>query len=93
MGNFCGSKDFIRLTKLISKFQDKNGTKLKAKLKEFIAKTRHAKHANYINTYMARINVLCVRLISVTSQDPRTTVILWDNGASFGLTPFKNRLC
>ena len=32
LDNLCGSIDFTSLTKLVSKFQDKNGTKLKAEL-------------------------------------------------------------
>ena len=39
---------------------------------------------------MASKNILCGRLGSSTSQDPRTTVLIWDTGASFGLTPFKS---
>ena len=39
---------------------------------------------------MASVNILCGRLGSSTSQDPRTTVIIWDTGASFGLAPFKS---
>ena len=39
---------------------------------------------------MARKNILCGRLGSSTSQDPRTTVLIWDTGASFGFTPFKS---
>ena len=33
LDNFCGSRYFTRLPRLISKFQGKNGTELKAKLK------------------------------------------------------------
>ena len=39
---------------------------------------------------MARANVLCRRLGSSTSHDPLTTVIVWRNGTSFVLTPFKS---
>ena len=35
---------------------------------------------------MASANILCGRLGSSTSQDPRTTVIIWDTGTSFVLT-------
>ena len=38
---------------------------------------------------MARANVLCGRLGSSKSQYPHTTVLIWDTGASFVLTPFK----
>ena len=38
---------------------------------------------------MTCANLLCGRLGSRKYQDPRTTVIIWDTGASFGLTPFK----
>ena len=38
---------------------------------------------------MARANVLYGRLVSRTSQDTRTTVIIWDTGESFGLKQFK----
>ena len=41
---------------------------------------------------MASINILCGRLGSSTYQDPRTTVLIWDTGAPFGLTPFKVNL-
>ena len=40
---------------------------------------------------MARsANILCGRLGSSTYQDPYTTVLIWDTGVSFGLTPFKS---
>ena len=39
---------------------------------------------------MAHANVLCGRLGSRTSQDPRTNVLIWDAGASFGLTQFRS---
>ena len=90
LDNLCGSRYFTILPKSISKFQDKRGTEIKAKLKYFIVKTQHATHANNIKTCMTRANVLFVRLGSITSQDPRTTVLILDTGASFGLTPFKS---
>ena len=39
---------------------------------------------------MARANVLDRRFSSHAAQDPRTTILIWDTGASFGLTPFKS---
>ena len=39
---------------------------------------------------MASANIQCGRLGSSTSQDPCTTVIIWDTGVSFGLTYFKS---
>ena len=39
---------------------------------------------------MARKNILCGRLGSSTSQDPHTTVLIWDTGASFGLSQLKS---
>ena len=39
---------------------------------------------------MTSANILCGRLCSSTSQDPHTNVLIWDTGASFGLTPFKS---
>ena len=38
---------------------------------------------------MACANVLYGRLVSKTSQDTRTTVIIWETGELFGLTQFK----
>ena len=38
---------------------------------------------------MARLNILCGRLGSSTYHDPHTTVIIWDNGASFRLKLLK----
>ena len=79
----CGSRYFTRHPKSISKFQDMIGTELKDKLKDFLAKTQYSMHANHIKTCMACANVLCGRLGSSTFQDPFTTVIIWDTGASF----------
>ena len=39
---------------------------------------------------MVSANILCGCLGFSTSQDPCTNVIIWDTGASFGLTPFKS---
>ena len=39
---------------------------------------------------MARVNLPCVHLGSSIYQYPCTIVIIWDNGASFGFTPFKS---
>ena len=88
LDNLCGSRGFTRLPKLISKFQDNNGTEKKAKIKSFIAKTQHDTHDNHIKACMVCVNVICCRLGSSISQNPLTTVFIWDNGLSFGLTPF-----
>ena len=90
LDNFCGSRYFTRFPKSILKFQDKIGTKLKDNLKEFLAKNKHATHANHIKTCMECANVLFGRLGSRISQDHCTTVIIWDTGALFGLIPFKS---
>ena len=90
LDNFCVSRDFTRLPKLISIFQDKNGNELKDNLKESLAKTQHSTHANHIKTCVARVNVLCVCLVSSTYQDPHHTVLICDTGTSFGLKPFKS---
>ena len=90
LNNFCVLRDFIRLPKLISKFQYNNGYELKTKLREFLDKTQHATHANHIKTCMERENILCVRLSSSKPQDNHTTVIIYYTGASFGLTRFKS---
>ena len=76
LDNFYGSRDFTKLPKLISKFQDKNGTELKSNLKEFIAMTQHTKHANSIKTCIASANVLCRCIGSITSKYPCTTVLI-----------------
>ena len=89
LDNFCGSRDFTGITNLIWKFQDKTGTELKSKIKEFLAKTQHDTHSDNMKTCVSCANVLCGRLGYSTSQYPRTTVFIWDTGASFGLTPFK----
>ena len=39
---------------------------------------------------MTSANILCGRLGSSTPQNPHTNVLIWDTGASFGLTPFKS---
>ena len=81
LDNLCGSREFTKLPKFISKSQDKNGTELKADLKDFIAKTKHTTHFNHMNTCMAHANVICGRLGSITYKDPCTNVIIWDTGA------------
>ena len=39
---------------------------------------------------MARANVLRDRLVSRTYHSTHTTVLIWDTGSPFGLTPFKS---
>ena len=39
---------------------------------------------------MTCANILCGHTGYITSQDPRTTMLIWDTGASFVLTPFKS---
>ena len=39
---------------------------------------------------MESANILYFCLGSITYQDPRTTMLIWDTGTSFGLTPFKS---
>ena len=92
LDNFCGSRNFTTPPKLIQKFQDKNGNELKGKLKEFLSNTQHTMHTNNINICMERANVICGPLGSSTSQNPCTTVLIWDNVTSFGLTQFKSDL-
>jgi len=92
---FCEGQDFLSLPKLVSKFDDEKGDKLCAKLKKFIAQTDTAGHVKCIKGCMARANLLCgtpseVRFGSSSSQDPRLTVLIWDTGASYGLTPFRS---
>ena len=38
---------------------------------------------------MAHANIICCHICYITSQDPRGTMIIWYNGESFVLTPFK----
>ena len=56
---------------------------MKANLKDFLSKTLQATHINRIKTYISCANILCGRLGFTTTQDNRTTVLIWDNGASF----------
>ena len=65
-------------------------TELKSKLKELLANNQHTTHANHIKTCMDRANILCGHIGYSTSQDTHTTMLFWDTGASFGLTPFKS---
>ena len=90
LDNLCGSIDFTRLPKLISKFQDNHGTELKADLKDFLANNQHTTHTNHIKTSMVRANLRCGCLGYSTSYYPCTTVIVLDTGASFGLIAFKS---
>ena len=39
---------------------------------------------------MDRANILCGHIGYSTSQDTHTTMLIWDTGTSFGLTPFKS---
>ena len=55
-------------------------TELKANIKEFLANTKHATHANHIKTCTARENLLCCCLGSSKSQYPLTNVLIWDTG-------------
>ena len=90
LDTLCGSRYFNIPPKFISKFQDNNGTELKAKLRDFLSKTQHSTHANNIKICTARATIICGRLGSITSHDPCTTVLILDNGKSFVLTPFKS---
>ena len=79
LDNFCGSRYFNRLPKFISKFQDNNGTEIKAKLKEFLAKTQHTTHTNHIKTCMVRANVICGCLGSIrgwTDKQLASTLVI-----------------
>ena len=65
-------------------------TKIKSKLKEFLAKNQQDMHVNHIKTCMACANILCGHIGYRTSQDTHTTMLIWDTVTSFGLTPFKS---
>ena len=65
-------------------------TELKSKLKELLANNQHATHANHIKTCMDHANILCGHIGYSRSQDTHPTMLIWTNGTSFGLTPFKS---
>ncbi len=79
-GFFDGSKDFLKLSRLLSRFHSVNHSKNAQECLDRI----HAPRGTFGGTYRnensgPQINV---------PLDPRQLMLIWDTGASFGLTPF-----
>ncbi len=83
LDGFCdGNQDFLKLSHLLSRFHSVNHLKNAQECLDWI----HATHGTFGGTYgyensCPHINV---------PLDPKQLMLIWDTGASFGLTPFQS---
>jgi hypothetical protein len=83
LDGFCdGSKDFLKLSRLISRFHSVDHSKNAQECLDCV----HATCGTFGGTYG---NENSGPLINVP-LDPRQLMLIWDTGASFGLTPLQN---
>jgi hypothetical protein len=77
---FCdGSHDFLQLPRLLSKFKENE-------LDHAAESTKLLRRAS-----MLKGGVLENRVLNTCcKKDPKTMILIWDTGASFGLTPFQS---
>jgi hypothetical protein len=83
LDDFCdGSKDFLKLSRLLSRFHSVDHSKIAQECLDCIHVTRGTFGGTYGNENSGpHIDV---------SLDPRQLMLIWDMGASFGLTPFRS---
>ncbi len=83
LDGFCdGSKDSLKLSCLLSRFHSVNHSKNAQECLDCINATRGTFGGPYRNENSGpHINV---------PLDPRQLMLIWDMGASFGLTPFQS---
>ncbi len=81
LDGFCdGSKDFLKLTHLLSRFHSVNHSKNAQECLDWFHATRGTFGGTYGNENSGpHIDV---------PLDPRHLMLIWDTGTSFGLTPF-----
>ncbi len=81
LDGFCdGSKAFLKLSQLLSKFHSVDHSK---NVHEYLACV-HAMRGTYGGTYGNKNGGPHIDV----PLDPKSLMLLWDTGASFGLTPF-----
>ena len=80
LDTFCdGSHDFLQLPRLLSKFKENE-------LDHAAGATKLLRRAS-----MLKGGVLENRVLNTCcKKDPKTMILIWDTGASFGLTPFRS---
>jgi hypothetical protein len=83
LDSFCdGSKDFLKLSGLLSRFHSVNHSKNAQECLDCVYATRGTFGGTYGNENSGpHINALL---------DPRHLMLIWDMGTSFGLTPFRS---
>ena len=80
LASFCdGSQDFLSLSRLMSKFTDMDHVQNVEKLCQILAVL--SDHSLENKSYNAH-----------RKKDPKPLMLIWDSGASFGLTPFRSDL-
>jgi hypothetical protein len=81
LDGFCdGSKDFLKLSRLLSKFHSVDHS---MNVHECLAHV-HAMHGTFGGTYRNKNSGPHIDV----PLDPKSLTLIWDMGASFGLTPF-----
>jgi hypothetical protein len=81
LDGFCdGSKDFLKLSHLLSRFHSVDHSKNAQEYLDCI----HATHRTFGGTYGYENSGLHIDV----PLDPRQLMLIWDMGTSFGLTPF-----
>ena len=77
LDSFCdGSQDFLSLPKFMSKFKEMDHVKNVKKLCQCLA----------ILSDLSLDNRSCN---AFETKNPKSLILIWDTGASFGLTPFE----
>jgi hypothetical protein len=83
LDGFCdGSKDFLKLSRLLSKFHSVDHSK---NVHECLACV-HVLRGTYGGTYGNKNSGTHIDV----QLDPKSLMSIWDTGASFGLTPFQS---
>jgi hypothetical protein len=80
LDSFCNKKDFLHLFRLLSKFNNID-------------------HVDNVTTIAGHVHTLCGTFGGTyesccpdkhTPLDPKTLMLIWDTGTSYGLTPFRS---
>jgi hypothetical protein len=81
LDGFCdGHKDFLQLYRLLSTFS----TVDHVKIAQSCVNRVNAHRGTYGGTYANRSS------FSTCRQDPKSLILNWDTGSSYGLTPFRS---
>jgi hypothetical protein len=81
LDEFCdGHKDFLQLYTLLSTFSTVDHVKNAQSCVNCV----NALRGTFGSTYENRIS------FSTGLQDPKSLILIWDTGASYGLTPFRS---